>query len=118
MDTETYKIAKTILEKYAPEQVKKSPPSFEITPYKQQGTPGNIRARMVTGKPGVAAPGPGILNNPPKTPGPVVGNIPPKTPINLQLTRSMYNIFFINIQLILIEYSARFVNTSSTNGAR
>lgn len=54
MDTETYKVAKTILEKFAPDQLRKSPGPYDVTPYKPvpvggSGTPSTVRARAVVG---------------------------------------------------------------------
>lgn len=57
MDTETYKVAKTILEKFAPDQLRKSPGPYDVTPYKPVpvggsgtvGTPSTVRARAAVG---------------------------------------------------------------------
>ncbi|GLV36393.1 Lunapark [Carabus blaptoides fortunei] len=53
MDTETYKVAKDILEKFAPDQLRKSPGPYDVTPYKPVpvggsgivATPSTVRSR-------------------------------------------------------------------------
>lgn len=88
MDTETYKVAKGILEKFAPDQIRKSPISFELTPFKSTNLTN-------TSNPTVIAT-PAFRNRvmPPKTPGPLFPMTPsaPAAPMAFVTNRMLQSV--------------------------